>query len=85
MRILASTNFSSDFVGHNVKARRSAYLTLLWDVSSSLSMRLSIPITTVGVLEGLLLCCSLTFDPFNPVTCLARVQLADGVLVIGSL
>ena len=79
MRILSSTNVSSDFVGHKVRARRSAYLTLLWDVSSSLSRRLPIPIATVGVLEVLLLCCSSTFNPSDEG---GGVLLARGVLSV---
>ena len=55
-----------DFVDLKDNVRRSAYLTLLWDVSSSLSRRLSNLISTVGVLEDLLLCCSSTVNPFVP-------------------
>ena len=38
-----------DYVGLKDNVRRSAYLFLLWDVSSSLSQRLSDLIATVGI------------------------------------
>ena len=55
-----------DFFGLKDNVRRNAYLNLLWDVSSSLSRRLSDLIATVGGLEDLLLCCSSTVDPSVP-------------------
>ena len=70
-----------DFFVLKDNVRRNAYLNLLWNVSSSLSRRLSDLITTVGGLEDLLLCCSSKVDPSVPYSSVLHLVVTLSLVV----